>query len=482
MGGAAWANAPGQSLRPHLRPKGMGQRAAPGAGDVIRQAGISGEVCFALADVESGEILEGHQSEATLPPASVTKTVTALYALETLGAEHRFVTRLMAGGPVENGVLRGDLVLVGGGDPTLDTDALGDLAQGLKEAGIREVRGRFLVNGAALASVRSIDPEQPVHAGYSPAVSGISLNYNRVHLEWKPTSEGYGITMDARSAKYRPDVTIARMAIAERSAPVYTYEGKGREDHWTVARGALGPGGARWLPVRQPELYAGDVFRTLARAHGIVLKPAEVSEEVSPEGHVLAFHSSEPLRDILEGMLRYSTNLTAEMVGLAASKARGVTAMTLAESAAEMNRWAREALGMPHVALVDHSGLGAASRMRPDELARALVLAERRELLRPILKDIRLRDAKGRPMKNAPVSVQAKTGTLNFVSGLAGYVTLHSGRRLAFAILSADLEARAAIPEHERERPRGARRWVRRARNLQQRLIERWDILYAERG
>ena len=480
--GRAQAGPPAQSLRPALRPDGFHRRAAPGAGELIRRAGIGGRVGFALVDVESGETLEGYTPEANLPPASVTKAITAMYVLETLGAGHRFVTRLMVRGAVSNGILEGDLMLVGGGDPTLDTNALADLARGLKEAGIREVRGRFIVDGTVLPSIRSIDPAQPVHAGYSPAVSGLSLNFNRVHFEWKPGSTGFDVTMDARSDRYRPDVSIARMVVADRDLPVYTYEAKGSQDHWTVARGALGRGGARWLPVRQPELYAGDVFRTLARAQGIVLKPAEMGEGVPGAARVVAFHMSEPMTEILQGMLKYSTNLTAEMVGMAASQARGVAVTGLAASAAAMSDWAREALGMTHVSLVDHSGLGGASRMRPDELVRALAVAERRDALQPILKEIKLRDKDGRVKKDTPVSVQAKTGTLNFVSGLAGYVTLHSGRVLAFAILSADLEARAAVPAYDRERPKGARRWVRGARDLQQRLIERWDVLYAERG
>ena len=85
-----------------------------------------------------------------LAPASVTKAVTALYALDTLGRGHRFATRLLAAGPVEDGVLRGDLVLAGGGDPTLDTDALADMAAGLKRAGVREVTGAFRVWGGAV--------------------------------------------------------------------------------------------------------------------------------------------------------------------------------------------------------------------------------------------------------------------------------------------------------------------------------------------
>lgn len=128
--------------------------------------------------------------------------------------------------------------------------------------------------------------------------------------------------MDARSANYRPQVQISRMAVIKRQVPVYTYQQKGSTDHWTVASGALGKGGARWLPVRRPDLYAGEVFRTLARAHGIVLPKEKVVKSL-PGGTTLATHQSPILREILRGMLKYSTNLSAEMVGLAATQAGG---------------------------------------------------------------------------------------------------------------------------------------------------------------
>lgn len=474
----AWANPPSTSLRPKLRPQSLRQRVAPGAGELIRASGLSGQVSFAVADAGTGTILEGHQAEVALPPASVTKAVTAMYALDTLGADHRFTTKVVTSGTVQNGVVQGDLILAGGGDPTLGTDALAGLASQLKKAGIHEVKGRFLVWGGALASIRSIDPSQPDHVGYSPAISGLSLNYNRVHFEWKRASGGgWAVTMDARSERYRPQVSIAKMRVVKRALPVYTYEDRGGVDHWTVANGALGKGGARWLPVRQPELYAGEVFRTMARSHGIVLKKPKISR-ATPGGQILASHRSKPLREILQGMLKYSTNITAEMVGMAATKKRGVTAKTLKQSAAEMNRWAVGALGMTHAALVDHSGLGDASRLRASEMARALAHSARKAELRPILKNIKLRDKKGNVKKSTRVQVQAKTGTLNFVSGLAGYLKAHDGTELAFAIFVADTAARQAIAARDKERPKGARSWNRKAKGLQQRLIERWDGLY----
>ncbi len=431
-----------------------------------------------MADARTGEVLEGHQAEEGLPPASVTKAVTAMYALDVLGAQHRFTTRLLATGAVENGILKGDLVLAGGGDPTLDTGALAVMASRLKKAGIREVRGRFLVWGGALAAIRSIDPSQPDHVGYSPAISGLGLNYNRVHFEWKRGANGaWAVSMDARTKGFRPEVTMAKMRVVKRDLPVYTYEDRGGIDHWSVASGALGKGGARWLPVRQPEIYAGQVFRTLARAHGIVLKKPKVSRN-APSGQVVVAHSSVPLHDILKAMLKYSTNITAEMVGLAASQARGAAAGTLKASAKEMNRWAAERLGMRHAALVDHSGLGGASRLRAGEMASALAQSARQAELRPILKDIKLRDKKGNVKKSPGMQVQAKTGTLNFVSGLAGYLRAHDGTELTFAIFVADTGARRKIAAKDKERPKGARSWNRRAKGLQQRLIERWDSLY----
>lgn len=472
-----WANAPSKSLRPVVRPDELGVVNMPGVDALLRDAGVSGKLSVAVARVGSGEVLESYGAQSAQPPASVAKAMTALYALAYLGPSHRFQTKVTATGPIENGVVQGDLVLRGGGDPTLDTDGLADLARTLKAAGVRSVKGRFQVWGGAMAQVARIDGKQPDHAGYNPAVSGLSLNYNRVHFEWKRSANGYVTTMDARTNKYRPEVSVAKMKIAKRDLPVYTYKAVGKEDHWTVARSALANGGARWLPVRQPELYAGEVFRTMARSHGIQLKAPKVTQS-APRGTVLATHQSADLRTIVKGMLKYSTNITAEMVGMAASHARGAQVTSLKSSANAMNQWAKEALGMQHVKLVDHSGLGEASRMRADELAVVLARAGQHQVLKPILKDIALRDANGRVNKAHPLKVKAKTGTLHFVSALAGYISGPGNTELAFAIFGADVDARRRLIGPDRERPQGSRTFNSRSKKLQQKLIERWAAVY----
>jgi D-alanyl-D-alanine carboxypeptidase/D-alanyl-D-alanine-endopeptidase (penicillin-binding protein 4) len=310
LASAASAGAPAISLRPRLRPQGFVRKAAPGAEGLIRAAQLGGDVAFSVMDVASGLTLEEREAREGHPPASVTKAVTALYALDALGGGYRFKTQLIATGPVEAGVLKGDLILAGGGDPTLDTDALAGMASALKAKGVREVRGQFRTWGGALPFEKVIDAGQPAHVGYNPSISGLNLNYNRVHFEWRRGGDGYQVTMDARSKRYRPEVRVARMVISTRSSPVYTYKDRGDHDSWTVARGALGGRGARWLPVRKPAAYAGEVFTVFARSQGIVLKDGGELRQ-TPKGTALVTHQSAPLRDVLRGMLKYSTHARA---------------------------------------------------------------------------------------------------------------------------------------------------------------------------
>lgn len=472
--GHAIAGAPQTSIRPVPR-GGFPVKLEPprSVEDLLAEAGLSGQITFAVAEAGSGKILEARNPVLGLPPASVTKSITALYALEKLGPAYRFRTQLVATGPVQSGKLNGDLVLIGGGDPTLDTDALGDMAQQLKAAGVREVTGKFLVWSGGLPAVFAIDPEQPEHVGYNPAVSGLNLNYNRVHFEWKRESGGYSVSMDARATRFKPAVAISRMRVVDRTVPVYTYANDDGADQWTVARGALGNGGSRWLPVRRPELYAAEVFQTLARSHGIVLPRARPAGS-RPAGKAIVEHASDDLKTILKDMLRWSTNLTAEVSGLAACQADGTGVNTLRDSAAAMSAWAQARFGTSSTNFVDHSGLGHQSRMSATDMVKALVEARKAGLLGPILKPIPMRDARGDVVANHPVKVRAKTGTLNFVSALAGYLEGPDGRDLAFAIFTADMDARDAIRESDGDIPAGTRAWNGRSRRLQQQLLERW--------
>ena len=138
---------------------------------------------------------------------------------------------------------------------------------------------------------------KPPQAGYNPSVGGLNLNFNRVHFEWARQADDYRVTMDARSERFRPEVRLARMQIANRASPVYTFQMARGLEEWSVARGALGNSGSRWLPVRQPDIYAGEAFQALAAVQGLAL-PAPQRAGVPPQGQILAEHRSDTLADV----------------------------------------------------------------------------------------------------------------------------------------------------------------------------------------
>ena len=383
---------------------------------------------FVAIDLRSGTAGMSVQPDIMLPPASTLKTVTALYALDRLGAGHRFTTRVLRDGDT--------LVLAGGGDPTLDTDGLAALAQDTARAAGDWRPARFVVWGGALPRVEQIAPGQAAHLAYNPAISGMILNFNRVHLGWRCETD-CALSLEARAEGHSPRAYSIAAAVRP-GGGAYLHGASGGREQWDIPRRGLSARGTRWLPVRRPEAYAGDVFQTLARAAGLPLPAPEVID-TAPSGAEIARRDSEPLPAILHGMLKHSTNLTAEVVGLAASGADGQVA-----SAQAMAGWLAET-GAGPAQLADHSGLSA------DPL---------RDVLGP--------DAGGSGAGGAPL-VQAKTGTLNFVSCLAGYATLLQGAEVAFAALVADDRRRAAT--EGQDWPEGSLAWVRRAKLLQRDLV-----------
>ena len=419
-------------------------------------------------------VIDAHGADMLHPPASVAKAVTALYALENLGPQFQFETAIFANGSINDGILDGDLILAGGGDPNLVTDQLADLARIFRDSGITRVTGDFYVWDDALTNLDEIDDSQLDYLGYNPTITGLNLNFNRVHFEWKREGDDFDTFMDARSENYRPVVTTSRITIADRTDPVFTYRDLGQADQWTVARTALNNAGSRWLPVRHPALYAGEVFATFARSHGIVLKAPKEITQIPTTATQIAVFQSEPLTEVMRAMLRYSTNLTAEAAGLMTTFAQTGQKWGLLASSARMARWAGRRAGGISPQFADHSGLGDTSRITPADMVQFLTAPDAAQTLHPIMKDIPVRDSAGDAIAAVQGAVQAKTGTLNFVSNLAGYLRAADGRKLAFAIFASDLQAREIGKLEGSEQPRGARTWNRKAHRLQHQLLRHW--------
>jgi serine-type D-Ala-D-Ala carboxypeptidase/endopeptidase (penicillin-binding protein 4) len=434
-------------------------------------------VGYLLIDLESGLELAELNPDLPMIPASTAKLATAVVALDVLGPEHRFRTELLARGVIERGVLYGDLILRGGGDPALDVADLLELAVRLSTRGVRQVEGSFLVDDSALPHFSEIEPTQPPEAAYNPGIGALSLAFNRVRLAWHgggrvaaaalpPLQEA---RFEAAPPARLPPAGVALKAADEQSV-VWQVADRGRRRQVIE------------LPVKHPGLHAGSVFRQLAGAQGISLGPPV--RGVTPAGaSVVAVHDSAPLRDLLRDMLVYSNNMMAETIGLSTAARLGDVSGGLDAAGALL--LAHLVRTMPAVdwrgaVLGNHSGLDGAARLTPRQLAAILRYGWATDALPALLPGggwsgtlIHRFDDPGEALR-----VWAKTGTLNYGSALAGYLFPMTDRPAVFVTMVSDTGARdaydALLPYPGPAAQRAAATWVARAQALQDSLVESW--------
>ena len=445
------------------------------------------DVGYYVFRLDDGRTVAAHDPDTPRIPASTTKLLTGLAAWEILGPDSRFETTLLTTGEVRGAALHGDVYLVGGGDPSLSTPDLLRFIEALQTAGIQRVSGRFVFDESLAPTASAINPRQPAAAVYNPGFGALALNYNRVRLRWtgRPGTDGFRSRLHSPADGVLLPVSSAEIAILPGDVgqtDAFVLDG-GPGDRWRLSR-TLPARGGRQLPVKHASSrLAAALFRTYCRQHGINL-PAPEAGVAPPNTTALAVHYSHPMADLLEGVFRYSNNLSAELVGLAASRGLGGGRSSLAASARLLAAWyARQIPQTDWTGFVNdnHSGLSSRSRHTPRQLAGAVAYAATLGADPSRSGTDGLLDLLPRPdWKSAAVRerVRAKSGTMRYADGLAGWLTTGAGTKLGFAVLLTDFAAREAFDASRAARTTtptvGARAWTRRTKAFQQDIIAGW--------
>jgi serine-type D-Ala-D-Ala carboxypeptidase/endopeptidase (penicillin-binding protein 4) len=417
---------------------------------------------IAIMDLASGQVIVEHDADGLYNAASNTKVVTAAAALSMLGPDFRYYTALYGERPSADGVVKGDLTIRGRGDPSLTTGDLYHLARELKKNGVKKITGGVVVD-AGYFDDRDLPPhfdEKPEEASYRAPIGATSLNYNAVTVSLRPSPSGRGpcevqieppndyVLVDSAVQTVSSGRTRIRLETTTTADNLrVTVRGQIRLDDGVKSY-------RRRIP--DPVRYLGSALRTALVQSGIQVGKKTVGRgEVPTQATALAWRVSEPLAVLVRGLGKYSNNYMAEMllktIGAEQREDRTVPA-TWDDGLEAVRRWLADRIGWKADGYYygNGSGLYASNRFSPRQLTGLLAGAYRDFRYGPdLVTSMSIAGVDGtirRRMARGPAAglVRAKTGTLDGVSALAGYIAIDGRAPLAFAILVNGFTDRAA--------------------------------------
>jgi serine-type D-Ala-D-Ala carboxypeptidase/endopeptidase (penicillin-binding protein 4) len=407
-----------------------------------------------VVDLETGDTLYSRNAGKLFLPASTMKLVTTAVALSRLGAGYRYVTTLAARGPLRDGLLDGDLLVYGRGDPTVSDSMSGDamaplrdMADSLYDAGVRRIAGRLVVGadvfpGPTLGFGWSWDD---LDASYGAPVDELLFNDGFsvlcVHAGAVP---GDSVRVATSPAEHYPPVRIvARTVSAADTARLRTDRLRVATDTTSdmvdlVGTIAAGDSASLTVPLVRPDAAYLAALREALEARGITVAGA-VTDSNAPID-TLGRLQSVPLVDMLPAILKPSQNQMAEMllrtIGLVQ------TGVGVADSGARVEAEQLEAWGALRDGFVvrDGSGLSRYDYLSPETLVHVLDAMRRSPAFDAWYAALPVAGVDGtleRRMRGtaAAGNVHAKTGSLSNVRSLSGYASTRTGAPVAFSIV-----------------------------------------------
>ena len=412
-----------------------------------------------VISLRDGSKLYSLHSSQPVTPASGIKLITAWTALERLGAGYTFETQALRLGSISGDTLRGDLLLLGGGDPSLVIERLFLLAREVSRKGIKKITGSIVVDARIFDSEKQGDEriDSDSDRAYNAPISGLSLNYNSITLKISAgrLSSPPHVTVD-------PDMgylKVRNLAKTGRAGSPYNLSvsrAEGDRGDQVTLKGNfpvnLGEQ-TRYLAISQPDLYAGEVFCTLLREAGVKVSCSQVRRVRATDSVVdapkVAKLESFPLREIITLMDKFSNNFIAESL----VKALGHESTQKPGSASSGLAVLREQLkgiGITQdtYTLVSGSGLTDQNRVTVHQLNQVLLSSYQGLKSFPeLVSSFPLAGVDGtlkNRFKDSTVTglLRAKTGTIDGVVALMGVVPNENGEFLGFSVVINDPKGR----------------------------------------
>ncbi|MDP1612297.1 MAG: D-alanyl-D-alanine carboxypeptidase/D-alanyl-D-alanine-endopeptidase [Sulfuritalea sp.] len=417
-----------------------------------------------VREVDVATPLLAVNARVALNPASTMKLLTTYAALDLLGPAYVWKTEAFAAGTQNGEVLSGDLHLRGGGDPKLTYDQFARLLRQIRAHGIREIRGDLVLDRSAFA-IDASDPArfdaQPLRP-YNVAPDALLLNFKSVTLHLIPDAAQNSVTVAMEPAPSNLDL-INQLALGNGNG-----NGNGcgewrerlRADVFSHGPGTrlvltgkfpLSCGEQRWnIAVQEHPQFVLGVFRQLWAELGGTLTGGVREGAVPAEARAVGVLPSPTLGELVRDINKFSNNVMARQLFLTLGLEAGHRPADAGAADAALRAWLdARGLVMPELVLENGAGLSRNERISAESLGRVLQAAWKSAVMPELMASLPVTATDGtmrKRLKQNGVAGQAhiKTGSLDGVRSLAGYVRDKSGRRWIVVFFVNHANARAA--------------------------------------
>ncbi len=408
-------------------------------------------IAIVVKEVGAREPLISINADRPMNPASVMKLVTTYAGLELLGPAYTWKTEVYVAGDLRGSTLTGDLVLKGSGDPKLTVERFWMLLKQLRERGLRTITGDLVLDRSFFAD-SDHDPAKfdgETTRAYNVGPDALLMNFKTVRFQFAPA-------IDDRSVSISPDVKPAQIEIVNRTRLVDAPCGDWREriklDVQTVTPTQIKMvftgnyprrcGESTWnISLLDHARFVGGVFANMWSDVGGIWKGAVRLAPVPADARLIATTESPPLGDMVRDINKFSNNVMARQVYLTLSGEIDKQPATAARSLEIVRGWLkRKGIAAPELAIENGSGLSRIERISAASLSQLLDAAWRSPTMPEFISSMSLVGVDGTFRRRLRTDIVAgnahmKSGTLNDVRALAGYVLAADERRYSVVMM-----------------------------------------------
>jgi D-alanyl-D-alanine carboxypeptidase/D-alanyl-D-alanine-endopeptidase (penicillin-binding protein 4) len=409
--------------------------------DAMRKTGVpQSAVGIEVRALDGNKVLTELNPLSAFSPASTMKLLTTDAALELLGPTFTWKTQAYASGSQNGDVLNGNLIIKGGGDPKLVLENFWLFLRSIREHGIREIHGNLLLDRSIFEESLydpaefDGDPMKPYNAG----PDALLLNFQSFRFHFMPDEKANAVTVavDPPTAGYK--------VVAPKLSHGACGDWQGALQATLSDTGAnfsgsfpLSCGDRTWYihpPAMSHLQYFSLVFRRMWENLGGTLAGEVKDGSVPPEARLITEWESPTLPEVIRDMNKYSNNVMARQILLTIGAGMQLPG-TAKQGAQAVRDWlAEKGIDAPELVIENGSGLSRTERISPHTMARLLESAFDSPLMPEFISSLPLAGFDGtmrRRLNDRGVAGHAhiKTGSLNDVRAIAGYVLAASGKR-----------------------------------------------------